>query len=138
MADTRQDTVVDGLKKLFPTIAQLQLASDAQQHMPFIQGLMGALQKYIVQDAQKAAQGAQQAAQGAAGAPGGAPGPMGGPPGMGGPAGGPPSMTPPMAGGPMAAPNQVAPGGGAGFAGLAPNLTNMDEIRRMLNDKVGV
>src|SRR4051812_7092784 len=107
MADTRQDTVIDGLKKLFPNIAQLQLSSDAQQHMQFIQGLMSAVQKYLVGDAQNAAGGAPGAGPG--GPPPGAPGPLGSPGGMGAPGG----MTPAAAGGGMAAPNSVAPGGGA-------------------------
>lgn len=147
MADTRQDTVVDGLKKLFPQIAQLQLASDASQHMDVIQGLQQAIQQYIQLDAQKAAQGQQQmAAQAAQGAAAGGPPGMGsgGPPGMGGgaPGGmGQSPMTPGQAGSPMQAPGSplsIAPGGGTGMSGFGQDLTSSDELRRMLSDKVNV
>lgn len=143
MADTRQDNVIDGLKKVFTTIAQLQLSPDAQQHQQVITGLMTAIQKYIVMDAQKAAAGQAGMAGGSPGGPPGmggpgGPSPMGGAPGgapggmPGAPGGGP--MTPTAAGSPL----QVAPGGAPGLSGFGQDLTNSDELRRMMNQNVNV
>lgn len=138
-------TVVDGLKKEFANIAQLQLLPDAGPHQQFLQGLMAGMQKYIVQDAAKAANitpgqpsgGAQQGQQG--------PGGIGGLAAPGAP--GSPSMTPGQAGGgtpaPGGPPGLGAPGGGnmglgGGMMGLAPQLTDPDELRRMMNQTVNV
>lgn len=133
--------VMDGLKKLYTDIAGLQLLPDAGQHAQFLQGAQQAIQTYLGQQAAKAAQQSQMVAQQAAGqasqqaqgaAQGGMPGGM--PPGAaggGGMAGGPPN-----AAGPPPPPASIAPGGGAGNAGLN-TMKNPDELRRILAGSSG-
>lgn len=118
--DNRTDNVADGLRKVYTTIAQLKLVPDAHQEpaASFIDAIMNAIQKFLIQGAQSTIGG---------GAPGGQPGqPGGGMPGAGGPPGmaGMGAPPPPMA---------MAPGGGSGMVGLAPQQGNMDEMRRMLS-----
>lgn len=109
MPDPSQDSVLNGVKKLYPQIAQLQLARDAQQPQngQFIQALMQMCQQFV-------GQAMSQAAQIPGGPPGaGSPQPGGPPPGaMGGPG----------MGSPGAPPQAVSAQPGA-----------MDEIRRMLS-----
>jgi hypothetical protein len=111
-------TVVDGLKTVHADIANLLIMPDSAQHMQFLTGLMGQVQKYIQQQGTQAAGMAMQGAGGAAGQP--MPGgPPGGPPGggSGGPTGPPVQGPPPGAGGPMRGPL---------------NAPNPDELRRVL------
>lgn len=120
--------------KVFPEISGLKILPDAPQHMQFLMQAERAIMGYIQQDAQKKAQAQAMAAQQATsmGMGGGQPGMpgMGGPPG----AGGPPGM-----GGPPQPPQQMAPGGGAGMAGMGPAAAGgADELRRMLAGPPGV
>lgn len=118
MADTKQDSATEALKKVYVNLAQAKLAPDA--HGPagqFIDALMNAIQKFIQMQATSTIGSPGMGAAGMGGGPGGPPG---------GPGAGGPQMGPPPG------PNQIAPGGGAGMAGLAPTPGNMDEMRRML------
>lgn len=116
MADTKQDSAVEALKKVHAALAQAKLAPDSQGPAgQFIDAMMGAIQKFVQQQAVSTI--------GAGGPPGAAPG---------GQPGGSPMMGSPSPMGPPPGPNQIAPGGGAGMAGLAPTPGNMDEMRRML------
>lgn len=115
MADVAQDTVIGGLKKLFPTISNLLLSPDANQHKQFIDGLMNGIRTYISSQAQSTIQGGGGQGGGPAGAQSA---PPAGPP----PAGQPPG--PPLAN---------APGGGGGMTGLmGAASSNPDELRRLL------
>lgn len=112
------DSVSDGLKKLFPQIAQLKLLPDAAQHMQFITTMEGAVMQYLQQiGGQMAAMGSTQ------GQPS---------PGQGPQAGG-------SGAGPAPAPAaQFAPGGasGGGNVGLAPQVSP-DEMQRVLTNVGG-
>jgi len=124
------ESVLDGLKGIYTDIAQLQLASDAGQHAPFLQALMQGIQRYLQEmeqaKAQQAAQMAQRVSQmgsmggrtpqagmgmGTAGNLGG------GGPGMPGGGASPPGAPPP------GAPAQGSPG---------QALPNIDELSRIL------
>lgn len=112
-----QDTVIGGLKKLFPTVSQLLLAPDANQHKQFIDGLMNGIRAYISAQAQSTVGGGGQGAPG--GAPNGSP-----PPGQPQPSPQPGAALPAMAN---------APGGGGGMSGLMGAASqNPDELRRLL------
>lgn len=120
MADTRQDTVIDGLRKVYVQLGNVKLAPDANQmqNAKFLDGLMTAIQQFII--------AAGQATIGAGAAPAGpVSGGMGGPPGMGGMAsmaGGLPGQPPVGPGAPM----------GGGNMGLTVPPGNMDDLRRVL------
>lgn len=136
-----QQGVIDGIQKLAGQIAQLQFEPDAQQHMPFIQGLQNAIVTYVQQQAAQAAQAATQAGQQAAqmGASGGGMGDAGlGSMGGAGGGGYSPGGAPPDGGlAPLGA-NQMQPGGGlgGGFGGLT-TPPNPDELRRLLSQGAG-
>lgn len=125
-----QQGVIDGIQKLAGQIAQLQFEPDAQQHMPFIQGLQQAIVQYVQQQqgqvAAQAAQTQQQAAQ--MGANGNGMAGMG--MGAGGGGGGPLGAAPDGGLAPLG-PTQMGAGGGQGMVGLAAS-PNPDELRRLL------
>lgn len=126
------ESVLDGLKGIYTDIAQLQLASDAGQHAPFLQALMQGIQQYLQEmeqaKAQQAAQMAQRVSQ------------MGA---MGG------RTQQPSAGmGAGMVPGGGAPGGAAQLPGAAPPgapaqgspgqaLPNLDELSRILSGGQG-
>ena len=112
-------SVIDGLKAVYPEIAGLALAPDAAQHMQFIGSLQQAIQRYVAGQEQHKQQMMQQIAGMAARGQVGPQGPPGQPPGPQGPA----SAGPPAGGMQGPPPAQGAPG-------LA--LPNADEFRRML------
>lgn len=109
---------MDGLKKVYGAVAQLKLLPDAGQHAQFIDGLGNAIVQYI-QTVSSSTIGGPSAGMGG---PGGG---MGGMPPMGG--GGPPGMGAP-------GPQQIAPGGGAGMSGLAPQgQIDPQQLRQLLS-----
>lgn len=111
------DSVSEGLKKVFTQISQLKLLPDAGQHIQFILLLEQAIMKYLQQQASQAAGVGQAQGQGQPDMGAGGAASAGGPPGMPAPPG----------------PAGFAPGGGAG--GGMPGVTQMpnpDELRRVL------
>jgi hypothetical protein len=116
--------VIDELKKLYPQVAALSVAADADKHQQFIQAIQSVFLGYIKQSEQQQQQQVQGLAQGQVGGQS----TMGGAPagGMGGPPGG-------MGGG-----QQIAPGGGAGmsgFGGSAQMTASPDELQRVLGQQ---
>jgi hypothetical protein len=111
--------VMDGLRRLYTQIAALQLLPDAAAHMNFLMQLQAGVMKYIQMQAQSTIGGGQ----------------VGGPAGMGAPPGGPPGA----ANGAGAMPGQqIAPGGGAGMSGLAPQGGGAaDDLRSLLAAQSG-
>ena len=123
MAQDQGQTVVEGLKKLLGNLPQLLTLPDSDQDASqFIMSLQQAITGFIKDKQSKAAGLQQQQAMQAAGMGG-----QGGGAGPGGPGAG------PMGGGP-GQPVQMGPGGkaGGGMTGLAPQITDPEELRKML------
>lgn len=111
------DTMIEGLKSLLRNVADLKLTPDAD--MQFLAGLESSIIGYVKAAGQQSINGAlgQSAPQGGMATPGG----------MGDATMGMSDM----------GPQQIAPGGGAGMSGLAPQAMNGDELRRILQPPTG-
>jgi len=128
---SNSDTMIEGLKSLVTSIAQLKLLPDADPQ--FLGNLEGQVITYVKAAGQQQINGSLGPAQAGGMANPGGPGDATmamssmGPNDMGG-AGGMP-MPPGM---------QIAPGGGAGMSGLAPQQPpNADELRRIMQGPTG-
>lgn len=124
---SNSDTMIEGLKTVITSLAQLKVLPDADPQ--FLAQIEGEIVDYVKNAGQQQINGAmgppsQGGGMGQPGSPGDATMGMSamGPSGMSGMGG-------------MA--QQIAPGGGAGMSGLAPQAPNGDELRRILQPPTG-
>lgn len=121
MASTaNSDTMIEGLKSLLTDLAKLKVLPDAD--LSFIGDVENMIVQYVRNAGQQTVDGAvgQQAQGGGMGQPGG----------IG-------DATMGMGFGQAPPAQQIAPGGGAGMSGLAPQAPNGDELRRILQGPTG-